>query len=113
MKFLKKYKSFLAVSTFLFIGTQNAYADVFDIPNPLQYEEIGDFFWAVTNILIQVGIGLVIFLVMLGALFIMIGGQDQKYVKKGKNLITYSIIGIFVIIFARAILYAVEFVVGS
>ena len=82
------------------------------IPNPLQFCSINEFLTALTNLLIQLGLALVVFMVMLGGAFYMFGGANPQNIEKGKNIIKWTVLGLFVVLLARAILALIHFVIG-
>lgn len=125
LKLMKaKRKIMVTVFAFLmsFAGTATVYADcnpcdngngVVCIPNPLRFCSIQELLTEITNLLIQLGLALVAFMVIVGGLFIMFGGANPKYFEKGKNIITWTVLGLFVVLFARGILAVIRFVMGG
>ena len=82
------------------------------IPNPVRFESINEFLTELTNLLIQLGLALVTFMVVLGGAYIMFGGANPQNIEKGKNIIKWTVAGVMIVLFARAILALIYFVIG-
>ncbi|MGM0438992.1 MAG: pilin [Patescibacteria group bacterium] len=129
MKVIKKYKKALVgiITSFIVFFGDLGIAQAADdcnpcedvepgtvcIPNPVRFCSINDFLTEITNLLIQLGLALVVFMVVLGAAYIMFGGADPQNITKGKNIIKWTVLGVFVVIFARAILAVIQFAIGG
>lgn len=116
MKKIKKLVSFLLIATFLLGGFNLAFAQngkTVKIENPIKFDSIQEFLTELTNVLIQVGLALVAFMIVLGGGFIMFGGAKPDLVTKGKNIITWTILGVAVVVFARAILALIGYIIGG
>lgn len=116
MKKIKKIVSFLLIIIFVLGGINFAFAqngDTVEIENPMRFESIEDFLNELTNLLIQLGLALVAFMITLGGAFYMFGGANPDLVAKGKNIITWTILGVAVVIFAKAILALISYVIGG
>ncbi len=110
----KKTKILLAL-LFLLIPVlvlANGNGDYIPLENPLQYDTIPELLAALTRFLIQVGLALVTFMIVLGGAFYMFGGINPDNVKKGKNIITWTVVGIMIALFAYAVLAVVQFVLS-
>ena len=116
-KKIKKNKSELIVlltSLFLLISSP-VFADndgVVTIENPIRFDSINEFLTALTNLLIQLGLALVVFMIVLGGAYIMLAGANPQNIEKGKNIIKWTVLGVGVVIFARAILALIHFTLG-
>lgn len=86
--------------------------DYIPLQNPLQYDTIPEFLAALTNILIYFGLALVSFMVVLGGAFYMLGGVNPENVKRGKNIIFWTVVGLMVVILARAILAVISHILS-
>ncbi len=116
-----KKRSFFALilwSLLLFSFGTSAYANAatatgpttLTIPNPVRFETISEFFDALINLLISLGLALLVFMVVVAALYIMVGGNNQEYIQKGKNIIKWTVLGVFIVVAARAILWLVAYI---
>lgn len=118
-KKILQYKKGLVVasaSLFLFQGFVLAEGNndgVVTIPNPVRFESINEFLTELTNLLLALGVSLIGLMVIIGAAYIMIGGFNPKYVEKGKNIITWTILGTLVVVFARGILVLIQYIIGG
>ena len=116
IKKIKKKFILFSVSLFSFFGPAKVFADngddVVTIPNPLRFDSINEFLTELTNLLIQLGLALVTFMVVLGGAYIMFGGANPQNIEKGKNIIKWTVLGLFVVLLARAILALIHFVIG-
>ena len=118
-KIIRGYKKRLLTSLvflFLTLNSSTVIADngegYIEIPNPVRFDSINEFLTELTNLLIQLGVALVVFMVMLGGAFYMFGGANPQNIEKGKNIIKWTVLGLFVVLLARAILALIHFVIG-
>lgn len=125
ISFLKQHKKTLAsflIFILLFTGMTQVLADetsdeaseeeVIEIPNPIEAETIEELFEQLINALTVIGIALVVLMVVVSGIFMMLGGSNQKNVTKSKNILKWTVIGVFLLLFARAILEMIGFVLG-
>ncbi len=121
---IKKYKKPIALSFLVFVmlfGFFTVFAnngaceeeDIFCLRNPLRFETIGELFEEVTTLLIALGLSLVVLMIVLGGFYIMISGGKPELLEKGKNIIKWTIIGVLLLIFSRAVLAVIEAIVGG
>lgn len=110
---IKKYKKVIGLATVFLFAFNFSFAqqDVVEIENPIKFETITELIETITNLLIQLGLALIVFMILIGALYIMISGGDPKKVTKGKNIIKWTALGLAVVLFARALLAAIGFVI--
>jgi len=78
-------------------------------PNPIGASTIVDILLLVIRLVQQVAVPLVVLAIMYGAFLYLTSGGDPKKISTAHKAITYSILGIIIIISAR---YLVEFVQG-
>ena len=118
-KIIRGYKKRLLTSLvflFLTLNSSTVIADngegYIEIPNPVRFDSINEFLTELTNLLIQLGLALVTFMIVLGGAFYMFGGANPQNVEKGKNIIKWTVAGVMIVIFARAILALIQFTLG-
>ncbi len=80
-------------------------AQALEIPNPLKYDEIEDIISEISNLLVGIAITLGTALVIWGGIQIMTAGGSEEKLTKGKKTITWTVIGV-------AIVILVDFIVG-
>ncbi len=102
----------VSLTPLMVFGNNNGNGSI-TIENPIQFDTIGEFLTALTNLLIYLGVALVVLMVVIGGFYIMISGGDPTKVSKGINTIKWTIVGLFVALFARAILALIEFTIGG
>lgn len=76
-----------------------------EIKNPLKYDEIEEIIPAITELLKGIAITLGTVLVIWGGIQIMTAGGNEEKLTKGKKTITWTVIGV-------AIVILVDFIVG-
>ena len=103
----------IATTAVLSVTPLVASADTVEIPNPIKFESINEFFVALTSFLMQIGLALVVFMIVLGGFYIMISGGRPEQFEKGKNIIKWTVLGLFVLLLARAILALIYYVLGA
>jgi len=80
-------------------------AQALEIKNPLKYDKIEDIIPAITELLKGIAITLGTVLVIWGGIQIMTAGGSEEKLTKGKKTITWTVIGV-------AIVILVDFIVG-
>ncbi len=80
-------------------------AQALEIENPLKYDKIQDIIPAITGLLKGIAITLGTVLVIWGGIQIMTAGGSEEKLTKGKKTITWTVIGV-------AIVILVDFIVG-
>ncbi len=111
-KYYKKISSFF-IYLFLLGGFSSVYANGYiELEPPIRFETITELLTEINNLLIYTGIALVGLMVVMGAFLITFGGHNQEYLKKGKRILVWTSVGLFVLLFSRAILAAIRYVVG-
>lgn len=82
--------------------------DIICIPNPLQFDDIGSIITALTGLLRTIAISIGTIMIIVGGIQIMTGmmsGEKESKVVKGKKTLTYTIVGV-------AIVVLVDFIAG-
>ncbi|GEM_PF-3374383 len=101
------YSLFLTGMVFANNGNNEEYVR---IPNPLRFETIHEFLTELINLLIWIGLALIPLMVVIGGAFYMFGGLNPENVEKGKNIIKWTVVGVFIIVGARAVLWLINYV---
>jgi len=98
----------LAMSLFIFNSSK---AETIEIPNPVKHVRFQELLEAVLTFLQYVGAVIVVLVLIAGAFkFINAGGNPEK-VKEGFHLIFWAIVGLFIIIAAKAFVSFVSSVI--
>jgi hypothetical protein len=97
-------------------GTNNpppATAGSSGIPNPLGVNSIGDFFYEVVQVVLDIGyIAIAFFLILSGFKFVTAQGSDEK-LTKAKETFYYTIAGALIIIGAQTIINIVRGIISG
>ncbi len=109
---IKKCNNKIAWLTYLLLMSGAPVFAQDSLENPIKYETIEEFLTVLTNFLIQFGLALILLMVVLGGFYIMISGGDPEKLEKGKNIIKWTLLGVFLVLLSRAILALVFYVVG-
>lgn len=80
-------------------------AETIDIPNPLGDKGIAEIIDVITDLLRVLAIGVGLIMVIWSGITIMTAGGSEEKVTKGKKMLTWTIIGV-------AIVISVDFIVG-
>jgi len=79
-----------------------------EIPNPLQAQTFEDLVIAIATFVWNIALAVaVIFVIIAGFLFVT-GGGDPTQVQKAKNILIYTVIGIFVIGISRGLIEVIK-----
>jgi len=76
-----------------------------NIPNPLESENIGELIKKIGELLKVLAIGVGVIMVIYSGITIMTAGGSEEKVTKGKKMLTWTIIGV-------AIVVSVDFIIG-
>ena len=83
-----------------------------EFPNPLQYETFDELVTAIISFIFKIAVVVTPLMVMIGAFFLLTAAGDPKKVGTGKTIISYALIGLVIILLARALIYMIERVIG-
>ncbi len=116
MNYLSK-KNLLAVSlliTFLFLFPFLIKGSS-DIPleKPGQWSSLGEFIETIINFLFWLALISAPLMILVGAFYFMSSGGNPAKVETGKRVILYTVIGLFIILFARGIIAILRMILGS
>ena len=95
---IKNKKQILLSSFLLFLSTTSV---VFALQNPLRFETIQGLIIGIANFFIAFAIPLAVIILLFGAFYLITSAGNPEQVKKGKNIITYGLIGLFIILIAH------------
>jgi hypothetical protein len=80
--------------------------------NPLTYAAFDELVTAIISFIFNIA-GLVTpLMVLIGAFYLLTAAGDPKKVGTGKTIISYALIGLVIIMLARALIYMIESVIG-
>jgi len=103
---MRKTLLFTIVSVIILVSMPFwAGAAVIEIPNPLQYDNIGDIVKAITGFLKILAIPIASAMIIISGIQYLLSAGNVEKSQKAKKTITYTLIGL-------AIILAVDFIVG-
>lgn len=97
MKYLKIFLSFLSL---LLIPVSIAMAT---FPNPLRADSFPELIRLIIGFLISLAVPLAVFIVLIGAFYILTSAGDPKKFETGKKVIIYAFLGLLIIILAEGL----------
>ena len=80
--------------------------------NPLTKEKIEDVISGIIDFIFLVAIVLVPIIILFGAFSFLTSGGDPAKTQTAKKIILYSLIGLFIVIFAKGIVYLIRELLG-
>lgn len=105
-------KELLLLTLFGLILPIGVLAQTVEFQNPLTYGTFGELVDAIVNFIFTIALVLAPLMVIIGAFYIMSAAGDAKKVGTGKTIITYTLIGFAVILFAKGLIAMIEQVLG-
>jgi hypothetical protein len=88
------------------------FTSAIEFQNPLKYETFDELVTAIISFIFKIAVVVTPLMVMIGAFFLLTAAGDPKKVGTGKTIISYALIGLFIILLARALIYMLERVIG-
>lgn len=82
------------------------------IENPLIWDDIKEVISAVINFIFYVGLAVTPLMIIIAGFLILTAGGDPKKVEQGRHTIIYTLIGLFIILFAKGIISVLNQVIG-
>lgn len=79
-----------------------------DFENPLEYDTFAEFVDHFGNWMFTLALAIVPLAVVVGAVFILTSAGDASKWQKGRDIILYAVIGLFILLFARGIVGMVK-----
>jgi len=83
-----------------------------EFQNPLEYGTFDELVTAIISFIFKIAVVVTPLMVMIGAFFLLTAAGDPKKVGTGKTIISYALIGLVIIMLARALIYMIERVIG-
>jgi len=83
-----------------------------EFQNPLDYDTFGELVDKLITFIFNIAVVICPLMIIIGAFYILTAGDDPKRVETGKNIITYTLIGLAVILLARGLIAMIEQVIG-
>lgn len=108
-KNLSKIIIFTAAVSILAVSASPAFADI----NGLTNKPLKDIINGITVWLLGIAAALAILFIVVGGIYYVTAGGDERRMETAKTTITYSILGIFIIGIAYAIVVLINNVIGG
>lgn len=83
------------------------------ICSPIKHTKIEDLIESITNWIFYIGVILVPLMFVIGAGYMITSSGDSKRVETGKNILTWTIIGLIVILFSKVFVNVIKYVLGT
>jgi hypothetical protein len=83
-----------------------------EIENPIVADDFQEIINSVINLIFYVGLVVTPLMVIIAGLMILTARDDAEQVKKGRQIILYAMVGLFIILFARGIISILNQVLG-
>ncbi len=87
-------------------------ASAIEFQNPLVYDTFEELIGKIMNFIFLVAVVTVPLIIIVGALQLLTSGGDPKKIGAGKNMITYALIGLAIILLARGIVAMIKQAIG-
>jgi uncharacterized membrane protein len=104
----KKIIIFLA----LFIFLTPFLSEAISIPNPLESESFLELIDKITTFVFYVAVAITPIMIIISAFYFLTSGGDHQKVSQAKKLLLYTIIGLFIILLSRGIIYFIGQLLG-
>lgn len=95
---------------FSFFGEANAV--LINFPNPLEYDTFGELVDAIIRFIFYIAVVITPLMIIIGAFYLLTAAGDPKRVGTGKTIIIYTLIGLALILLARAVIGMIEKIIG-
>ncbi|MBI3046276.1 MAG: hypothetical protein HYY86_01890 [Candidatus Harrisonbacteria bacterium] len=82
------------------------------LPNPLQANTFQELIGRVVNFLLAIGAPILVLMIIIGAFQIMTGAGNPENITKGRQTITYAIIGYALLLLSKGITLIIEQLLG-
>ena len=82
------------------------------LPNPLQANTFQELIGRVVNFLLAIGAPILVLMIIIGAFQIMTGAGNPENITKGRQTITYAIIGYALLLLSKGITIIIEQLLG-
>lgn len=82
------------------------------IENPLKAKTFEELTGNIINFIFYIAIAIAPLMIIIGAFYILTAGGDEKRVTIGKNIITYTLIGLAIVMLAKGIVAVIKQIIG-
>lgn len=83
-----------------------------EFQNPLKYGTFDELVTAIISFIFTIAVVVTPLMIIIGAFYLLTAAGDPKRVETGKTIISYALIGLVVILLARAIIYVIKSAIG-
>ena len=83
-----------------------------EFQNPLEYGTFDELVTAIISFIFTIAVVVTPLMIIIGAFYLLTAAGDPKRVETGKTIISYALIGLVVILLARAIIYVIKSAIG-
>jgi len=83
-----------------------------EFQNPLQYDTFGELIDKIMDFIFVLAVVAAPLVIIVGALQLLTSGGDPKKTGAGKNMITYALIGLAIILLARGLIAMIQQAIG-
>jgi hypothetical protein len=104
---LKKIKPFLISLSLL-----PALVLAVEIQPPLAYDTLQELVEHIANLIFTIGLVVVPLVILIGAFYVMTAGGEPKRLETGRKLIVYAVIGLAIMLFSKALVYSLRYMMG-
>ena len=104
----KRFTAILLISACL----APIFVSAITIENPLGYDSLEDFIARLSNFILAISLAIAPFLILIGAFYILTSAGEPKKVMTGQKIIMYTAVGLGIILFAKAIISLVRFLLS-
>lgn len=87
-------------------------AAVIKIENPLKYETFDKLVEAIINFIFNIALVLAPLMIIIGAFYFITAGGIPEKIKTGKTIITYTLIGLVIVLLAKGIIVVLRQAIG-
>ena len=101
---------FLFLVLLLGVGSQ---CFAWHIPNPIKCEDIPCVIYTVADLIFYIALAVVPLMIIIGGIMFIIAAGDPQKVNKAKSLLFWSVVGLSILLLARAIAAVVESIIGG
>ena len=81
-------------------------------PPPTSWTTVQELIDAILNFILYVGLAIFPIMAIIAGLLFLSSGGDPSKVKKAKDILLYSVIGLFIILLAKGLISVIESVLG-
>ena len=82
------------------------------IENPLNYKSFDEIINAVINFIFWVGLAVTPLMIVIAGFMILTARDDANKVEQGRKIIIYTLVGLFIILFAKGLISVLNQVMG-